>query len=157
MAEYENRSKEVIGRANWSEFLAASVALSWTGYNLTARPEYREVLQSVKHKLSEENESMTALYAVNKTQSDEARQLLSINHRLDERLTALDSQKELSRPDQVKALFSGNELLPLWNEAITLRQKLLASERGRFKANFEDVVPQRKLIRVLMYAGLAFY
>lgn len=157
MAEYENRSKEVIGRANWSEFLAASVALCWTGYKLTARPEYREVLQSVKHKLSEENERMTALYAANETQSDEARQLLSINHRLDERLTVLDSQKELSRPDQVKALFSGNELLPLWNEAITLRQKLLASERGRFKANFEDVVPQRKLIRVLMYAGLAFY
>jgi len=157
MAEYENRSKEVIGRANWSEFLAASVALCWTGYKLTARPEYREVLQSVKHKLSEEDERMTALYAVNKTQRDEARELLSINHRLDERLTVLDSQKELSRPDQVKALFSGNELLPLWNEAITLRQKLLASERGRFKANFEDVVPQRKLIRVLMYAGLAFY
>ena len=157
MAEYENRSKEVIGRANWSEFLAASVALCWTGYKLTARPEYREVLQSVKQKLSEEDERMTALYAVNKTQRDEARELLSINHRLDGRLTVLDSQKELSRPDQVKALFSGNELLPLWNEAITLRQKLLASERGRFKANFEDVVPQRKLIRVLMYAGLAFY
>jgi PAS domain S-box-containing protein len=153
MAQYEFRSKEVIGSANWLNFVCSTLALCWIGSVATRDVSLRQSYDSMSKMLPNEIRMFTGMYESDDKQKQRAERLASICTGIAMAAARIDAM-QLDGPAKIEMFYRSNCLQALWSDGAKLRTQLLEGERGKYSANLEDLASVRDLTKNVLYGGL---
>ncbi len=153
MAQYEFRSKEVIGSANWLNFVCSTLALCWIGSVATKDVSLRQSYDSMKSMLPNEIRMLTGMYEGDNSQKQKAEKLASICAGIAAAAARIDAM-QLDGTAKIDLFYQSNRLQALWSDGAKLRTQLLEGERGKYSANLEDLASVRDLTKNMLYGGL---
>ena len=155
MASYEFRSKEIIGSANWLNYIVSTLALCWIGYAATGEKSFKESYDAMRRMLPDEIRALTDMYESSAAQKKKAEQLTGICFDIARTCERLD-KKEIAKEDKLNAFYSSGCMQTLWSKGALLRSQLLKAERSKYKADVEDVAAVRSLTKNVWFGGLMF-